>query len=90
YENTTIEELLNELMVEKWNLSSSYKNYYNECQPSECSYSAIAKNSAIYIVTTVIGLIGGLITALKIGVPRLVSFVISIGQNYRRRRRGMI
>ncbi|CAF1691029.1 unnamed protein product, partial [Adineta ricciae] len=62
--NTTIEELLNELMVEKWNLSSSYKNYYNECHPSECSYSQTVQNSGIYIVTTVIGLIGGLITAL--------------------------
>ncbi|CAF1676640.1 unnamed protein product [Adineta ricciae] len=86
YENTTIEELLNELMVEKWNLSSSYKNYYNECQPSECSYSAVAKNSAIYIVTTVIGLIGGLIKILKFVVPYMIQFLWFLGRKCKFRR----
>jgi beta-lactamase regulating signal transducer with metallopeptidase domain len=75
FENSTIDDLLNQLMVEEWNSSSMYDNYYSQCQPSKCSYTRTAKNSAIYIVTTLIGLIGGLITVLKLIVPRLVMFV---------------
>ena len=72
---STINDLLSQLMIEQWNLSTMYGGYYNECQPTQCVYSYETRNDAIYIVTTVIGLIGGLITVLKLLVPRLVKFV---------------
>ncbi|CAF3532469.1 unnamed protein product [Adineta steineri] len=72
-ENSTIGDILDQLMVEEWINSSIYENYYNECKPSYCSYTVTTKNSAIYIVTTLIGLIGGLITVLKLMVPMLVK-----------------
>jgi hypothetical protein len=75
FENSTIEELVNQLMVEEWTPSKMYENYYNECQPSQCTYTHQTKNSVIYIVTTLVGLIGGLITVLKLIVPRLVKFI---------------
>jgi hypothetical protein len=75
FENSTIEELVNQLMVEEWNPSVIYENYYNECQPSQCIYTHQTKNDAIYIITTLVGLIGGLTTALKLIVPRMVIFM---------------
>jgi hypothetical protein len=86
FENSTIEDILNQLMVEEWNVSSMYDNYYSECQPSKCSYTRTAKNSAIYIVTTIIGLVGGLITVLKIVVPYLVEFIMFGIKKWKRRR----
>ncbi|CAF4107818.1 unnamed protein product [Adineta steineri] len=74
-QNSTIANVLDQLMVEKWINSSIYENYYSECQPSGCSYTVTSKNSAIYIVTTLIGLVGGLITMLKLTMPMLVKFV---------------
>ncbi|CAF4104333.1 unnamed protein product [Adineta steineri] len=74
--NSTIEELVDKLMVEKWNNATIYDGYYNECQPSKCSYSYETKNSAVYIITTVIGLVGGLITVLKLIVPRAVRLIM--------------
>jgi hypothetical protein len=73
--NSTIEELLDHLMVEQWNSSQLYDNYYNECQPAQCTYTHQEKNDIIYIVTTLIGLLGGLITVLKLVVPRLIKFI---------------
>ncbi|CAF4390250.1 unnamed protein product, partial [Adineta steineri] len=73
--NSTIQELVDELMVEEWNSSTIYDGYYNECQPSKCSYSYQTKNDAIYIITTLIGLVGGLITVLKLIVPRLIKMM---------------
>ena len=74
--NSTIQDLINNLMVEQWTLSEKYDSYYNACQPSQCIYSYTAKTDIIYIVTTLIGLIGGLMTALKLVVPRLVKFFV--------------
>ncbi|CAF1020292.1 unnamed protein product [Adineta steineri] len=74
--NSTVADVLEQLMVEEWNNSSMYENYYNECQPSYCSYTVTSKNSIIYIVTTLIGLVGGLITVLKLMVPYLVEFIM--------------
>ncbi|CAF1509563.1 unnamed protein product [Adineta ricciae] len=84
--DSTIENILKKLMVEKWNSSNTYGKYYNECQPSKCSYTKTTKNSAIYIVNTLFGLIGGLITALKMFVPKFVSFVDFCIRKWRSRR----
>jgi hypothetical protein len=75
FENSTIEELVEDLMVEQWNSSQMYESYYNQCQPSQCTYTHETKNSDIYIITTLVGLIGGLTTALKLIVPRLVKLI---------------
>ncbi|CAF1453467.1 unnamed protein product [Adineta steineri] len=72
-ENSTVQEMMDELMIETWNSSIMYESYYNECQPSQCSYTVDTKNDAIYIITTLIGLVGGLITVLKLMVPRIVK-----------------
>jgi hypothetical protein len=74
--NTTIKELLDTLMIEEWNTTQMYDQYYNECQPIQCSYSISTHNDIIYIVTTIIGIVGGLVTVLKLVVPRLVKFVM--------------
>jgi hypothetical protein len=74
-ENSTIEDLLDELMVEEWNSSIIYENYFNECEPTECIYTHQTKKNPIYIVTTIVGLIGGLTTALKLIVLRLVKVI---------------
>jgi hypothetical protein len=73
--NATINELLNTLMIEEWNWTQMYDQYYNECHPIQCSYSVETSNNVIYIVTTVIGTVGGLVTVLKLVVPRLVKFI---------------
>ena len=73
-QNSTIESLVDVLMVEEWNLSSVYEDYYKECQPKKCIYTYVGRNDAIYIVTTVIGLIGGLVKVLMLLIPKFVKF----------------
>ena len=73
--HSTVSELLASLMVEEWQWTTKYDQYYEACHPTECQYTVVGRNDAIYIVTTVIGLIGGLVTALKIIVPLLVILV---------------
>ncbi|CAF3420766.1 unnamed protein product [Rotaria sp. Silwood1] len=75
FENSTIQELVNELMIEQWNLSTMYENYYNACQPVRCTYGFATKNSIIYIVTIVFGLVGGIVTILKLIIPQFVKLI---------------
>jgi hypothetical protein len=72
--NSTIQDLVNSLMVEEWNVTENYTSYYVECQPSQCIYSYTARNGILYIVTTLIGLLGGLITFFRLLVPQVVKF----------------
>ncbi|CAF1071625.1 unnamed protein product [Adineta steineri] len=74
-EDSTIKNLLNELMIEEWSSTQLYDRYYDECQPIECTYNVKTRNNVIYIVTTMFGIIGGLITVLKLVVPRVVKFI---------------
>ncbi|CAF1296618.1 unnamed protein product [Adineta ricciae] len=76
--NSTMEEILGKLMIEEWFPTLMYENYYNACSPSECSYVVEVRNSVVYIVTTVIGVIGGLVTILRLIVPRAVALNLNV------------
>jgi hypothetical protein len=75
FENSTINQVLDKLMIEQWNPLSMYDRYYNECQPIQCTYTVEARNDVIYIVTTLFGIAGGLVTILKLVVPQSVKLI---------------
>ena len=82
YTNTTsflpsrpISYIVDRLLVEDWNEEIHYDQYYSQCAPKSCSYSFVASNSAIYIVTNIVGLFGGLNIALRMLVPFAVDVI---------------
>jgi hypothetical protein len=77
--NSTIQELVDHLMIEEWNGSTMYETYYNECQATQCSYIVEARNNVVDIVTALFGIAGGLTTALGCVAPRFVTFASCIG-----------
>jgi hypothetical protein len=81
--NSTIQELVDNLIIEKWNVSLAYETYYNECHPTQCRYTFETRNDLIYIVTTLFGIAGGLITVLKLILPRLIKLFRRKGQHQR-------
>ncbi|CAF4531161.1 unnamed protein product, partial [Didymodactylos carnosus] len=38
---TTVQQMLNQLMIEQWLITISYENYYQQCRPMQCQYSYI-------------------------------------------------
>jgi hypothetical protein len=73
--NSTIKNLVDNLMIEQWNVSQIYENYYNECRPIQCTYTLETNNDIIYIVTTLFGVAGGLTTVLRLILPRLIKLM---------------
>ncbi|CAF0857897.1 unnamed protein product [Adineta steineri] len=70
--HTRIQTLLDNLMIETWNETISYEKYYEICAPEQGTYTYTSRNNPVQIITTLIGLFGGLSVALKI----IVSFII--------------
>lgn len=71
----SVQEIVNEMMIERWGEDIQYSQYYEQCNPKLCSYFVTAHNDALYIFTTMIGLFGGLSVALKIIVPLIVGWI---------------
>ncbi|CAF1031551.1 unnamed protein product [Adineta ricciae] len=73
--NDSIEKILKNLFIEQWNEFYSYEMYFNQCQPSVCSYFISQSPSFISTFTKLIGIYGGLNILLKFFLPNLVYFI---------------
>jgi hypothetical protein len=75
---TPIGTLTDNLMIEQWSREMNYTRYFAACRPLLCSYTYTEKFSILYIITTVIGLIGGLTTILRVLCPQLTNIFYRI------------
>ena len=85
--NASTEMIFNQLMIEQWNSSISYENFYRKCNPAYCTYSLKEKSSIALIVTTVIGFIGGLNVVLRLISPLIINIsfrCLNRGRTHRR------
>ncbi|CAF0983238.1 unnamed protein product [Didymodactylos carnosus] len=73
--NMTIAEILSTLMVVHWNPEISYDDYYQQCNVTECTYTYQQQHNLLYMVTTIIGLIGGVVKVLKFLIPILIKLL---------------
>ena len=65
--------LIDELFLETWQTTNNYSAYFTSCAPALCQYTHAEKNTIIYIVTTRLGLYGGLTIGVKLFVWHLLS-----------------
>ncbi|CAF4239198.1 unnamed protein product, partial [Rotaria sordida] len=73
--NSTVQEIVNELMVEEWLTNISYEKYYAQCAPVQCIYSKLEKQDLVNVLTNVISLHGGLTLTLRFIIARIVRFI---------------
>ncbi|CAF0893178.1 unnamed protein product [Adineta steineri] len=71
----TINDLAKQLMVDFWQLNSSYQHYFNACNPLTCTYTYTHQFDILFIITTVISFIGGIVTVLMIVILPTVKFL---------------
>jgi hypothetical protein len=74
--NSTIEILVNQLFVEKWLKTLNYSSYFAQCQPQYCQYIINHRPEFIYIITSLLGLYGGLSAVLHLIIPYIVNFFL--------------
>ena len=75
--NTPISSLFNELFIESWFRQYDYEDFFRACNVSKCTYTYIRRPDILYVVTTIIGLFGGLVTVLRLICPLSIKGSIS-------------
>lgn len=64
--NETIESIINRLMVDSWSSNVNFSSYYQACAPSSCTFEYRGRNELFFVITTIIGIIGGLSLGSKL------------------------
>lgn len=80
--NTTMKIIAEQMMVEEWNLSFSFKQFYESCAPSSCVYSRSkhAKNFG-QIIILFVSIISGLSSMLRFIIPLAMKIIYKILQS---------
>ncbi len=77
--NTIVEQMF----IESWSRNVSYEKYFQQCQPTKCSYILIERYNILFAVTTATGLYGGMTIFLKLVVPFAMSQLYKLVRRFR-------
>lgn len=61
-----LSKILDQLMVEEWEIQFNFESYYERCAPQSCTYTKVQRLNVIGVFTTLVGLTGGASVILKL------------------------
>jgi hypothetical protein len=73
--NSIIKSIVDELMVEEWNVQEFHDKYSQQCVPTVCTYLTDIYPDFLSVLNAFIGLLGGLCTVLRIIILPVVRFI---------------
>ncbi|UJR07361.1 hypothetical protein I4U23_011647 [Adineta vaga] len=73
--NSMVKSIVDSMMVEEWTINVSYSKYYDECAPNLCTYSQVKRRDMRFILTKLLGLLGGLTLVLSFIIPSIIRFL---------------
>jgi len=74
---SSLNVLTNELFIENWTEILNYTSYFGQCQPQSCLYDINERAQVLYIITSLLGLYGGLTVVLRIIIPYIVTYLVN-------------
>ncbi|CAF1449251.1 unnamed protein product, partial [Adineta steineri] len=79
--NTSVSSIVEEMMIEQWNTSLSFSDYYEACAPTYCTYTQIKHTETFSeLLVTLISTVGGLVMALRLITFQLVKIIFGLFQ----------
>lgn len=78
FPNSTFENILSEMFIEEWVSSTDFNHYFHHCQPAHCIYTFTQKYRNLAVITTLLGLMGGLSLVFRFIAPVGIGFIHSI------------
>jgi hypothetical protein len=73
---TKLGDIVSQLLIEEWIVNSDAAAHYEHCQPKVCTYTHVIRFEVIYVITTVIGLFGGLSVILRLIIPLIIKILM--------------
>ncbi|CAF2835797.1 unnamed protein product [Rotaria sp. Silwood2] len=83
--NTSLEIIISQLLIENWTTSVNFRDYFAHCQLDLCRYTVVRQHQPIFVITNVIGLVGGIIVILRLLVPHVVKTAQHVSDNCQKR-----
>lgn len=74
--SSTVQILLNELMIDNFSIEISFTSFYSECKPKYCSYIFTRRFDYLFMFTTIIGTFGEFSLVLRFAAKILLKFLI--------------
>jgi hypothetical protein len=75
--NATFASLVNQLFIESWTPNFNYTAYFEQCQPRLCSHEVYKRPKLFLVITSMIGLFGGLSALFQFVTPLIVTYVLA-------------
>ena len=85
--NIPNDDIVQEMFIESWSKDVSYEKFFEKCQPRLCSYTVAERYNPIYVVTTFLGLCGGIDVSLRLLVPFVMHQTYKCMKRFRRSNR---
>ncbi|CAF4202656.1 unnamed protein product, partial [Adineta steineri] len=73
--NSTVQMIVDELMIEQWITNISYDKYFKQCAPNLCTYTKNEKYTFTFILTKIISLLGAFTLVLGFIIQLIVRFI---------------
>jgi hypothetical protein len=72
--------MIEKQFVEEWTSAASYEQYYAACAPTTCRYEIAQRQSILHVITSLLGLYGGLTIGLRLLIWRAtqISWLIKM------------
>ena len=80
--NTPIQNIINELFVERWYINASYAAFYWQCAPTHCLYSVEERKNALYVASQILGLYGGLTVSIRFIIPHITALFFKVKRHF--------
>ncbi|CAF1018049.1 unnamed protein product [Adineta steineri] len=82
-QNLSVNDYFNNLFIEEWLTKINYTQYFNECHPSVCTFTATDRADISYAITLFVSLYGSLVIILRL----IASFLVTVSLKFKHRSR---
>ncbi|CAF4118076.1 unnamed protein product [Adineta steineri] len=73
---STVQSIIDNLMIENWTMNIFYDKYYSECAPSSCTYLKIFRRDFGHVLKKLISLLSSLTLILGLIIPFVIGFIM--------------
>ncbi|CAF0935258.1 unnamed protein product [Adineta steineri] len=73
---STIQSIVDNMMIEDWIPLFSYDKYYSECAPSSCTYLKKFRRDFVHVLKKLISLLSSLTLILGLIIPLVIGFIM--------------
>lgn len=74
---STVKQMLDLMMIDRLKIEIVFESFYNQCRPAYCNYSYSKRFDILFVITTILGIFGGLSFILRNIVPLVAGTILN-------------